>query len=494
MFFKRGYTEFIFDVSDVLITWPSDLTCPIDREALRLCLVSRTWFRYETGNISKEACFQLLSKQFSRDAAVFEDAWTHVSHALRPNDEMVALIKELKASSPKARVYGAINISAPDYEYFRSRTDMDWSIFDAVFTSHELGIRMPHPGFLKRTLETAAQKGTKLNYEDTVFVGHDIDEVVNAMTFGMHGIEFVDFPAARRELRNLVGDPVKRGWAYLRANAGNLPCGANRPGVSIMENFGQLLLLEATGDRSLVSLPTEPPRHWNYFQGEGILTYKDFPDDLDTTSLALVTLKPPKEHVHSVMDEMLTYLTEDGLPWTYFDREMLRLDPVVFVNVLHLFYTHGRGHELPGTLDFVHRMLKNRAYMDGTRYYFRECVLYFISRLLATSDDAHLHEMLEDLLRERVTELIGAPADSIALAFRIVTCASLGIRNEIDMRSLLPLQEEDGGWEIGWIYRYGVSGMKIGSRGYTTAMAIKAIEELDKLRARDGSSKQSRSD
>ena len=48
------------------------------------------------------------------------------------------------------------------------------------------------------------------------------------------------------------------------------------------------------------------------------------------------------------------------------------------------------------------------------------------------------------------------------------------------------MQCEDGGWEIGYIYRYGISGMKIGSRGYTTAMAIKAIEDLDKLRAKQG--------
>ena len=163
---------------------------------------------------------------------------------------------------------------------------------------------------------------------------------------------------------------------------------------------------------------------------------------------------------------------------------MPRLDPVVAVNVLHLFYTHGRGHELPGALDFVHSLLKNRAYIEGTRYYFRECVLYFVGRLLEASNDAHLHALLEDLLRERVEELIGAPGDAIALAFRVVTCASLGVRNEVDMRNLLPLQEEDGGWEIGWIYKYGISGMRIGSRGYTTAMAIKAIEDLDRLRAK----------
>ena len=286
MFLKRGYSDFIFDVSDVLLTWPDDITCPIDRKVLRLCLVSRTWYRYESGSISKEECFRMLSKQFSHEAAVLDKAWSHVSHTLYPNHELVVLTKEIKANNPKARVYGAFNVSAPDYEYFRSRIDLDWSIFDAVFTSHELGIRMPNPGFFKRTLEAAARKDTKIDYGDVVFVGHDTDDVVTARSFGMHGTLLTRFPEARRELRNIVGDPVKRGWEYLRANAGKLACDADRPGVSIMENFGQLLILEATGDRyvltsdfqearidpdfrTLVSL-SEPSRYWNYFQGESV--------------------------------------------------------------------------------------------------------------------------------------------------------------------------------------------------------------------------------
>ncbi|KAI1784097.1 HAD-like domain-containing protein [Ganoderma leucocontextum] len=483
MFLKLGYTDFVFDVSDVLITWPPDLTCPIDRKVLRSYLVTRTWFQYESGKISKEECLQRLATKFSHEPVNIDNAWRHVTAALRPNEEMVALIKEIRETTGgKARIFGTFNVSRPDYEFFRSRVDVDWSIFDAVFASHELDIRLPNPGFFKRVL---AKEEWKIEPHDTVFVGHDSDDVVTARSFGMHGVLLADFKEARRELRNIVGDPVKRGWEYLRANAGKLACDADRPGVSIMENFGQLLILEATGDRSLVQL-TEPPRYWNYFQGKGILTHEKFPDDLDTTSLGLVTLKPSKEHCNSLMDEMLTLLTEDGLPYTYFDRDMPRLDPVVAVNVLHLFYTHGRGHELPGALEFVHSLLQNRAYIDGTRYYFRECVLYFIARLLEASDDRHLHETLEDLLRERVQELIGAPGDAIALAFRVATCASVGVRNEIDMRNLLPMQCEDGGWEIGYIYRYGISGMKVGSRGYTTAMAIKAIEELDKLRAKQG--------
>ncbi|KAH9929520.1 HAD-like domain-containing protein [Epithele typhae] len=475
---KRGYKDYVFDLSDVLATWPKDLTCPIDRKALRACLVSRNWFEHESGHTSRAECFAALGAQFNTDPAVLEAAWAYVTAQLKPDAEMLALVRELRAH-PGVRVFGAFNVPREDYAAFRAAGGDAWDALDGVFASHELGIRMPHPGFFRRVFEDA---NAGLAARDTVYVGHDADDVVTAKSFGAHGILLADFKAARRELRNLVGDPVKRGWEYLRANAGKLACDADRPGVSIMENFGQLLILEATGDRrvssellcvhvsddrrrSLVTLK-EPERYWNYFQGKGILTHENFPDDLDTTSLGLVTMKPPKEHVHSIMDEMLTLLSDDGLPYTYFDRECPRLDPVVAINVLHLFYTHGRGHELPGALASVHRMLLHRAYFDGTRYYFRECFLFFVARLLeAAPGDAHLQGTLRELLVDRVRELVGAPGDAIALAFRVVTCASLGVRNEMDMRALLPLQEEDGGWEIGWIYRYGISGMKIGSRG-----------------------------
>ena len=247
MILKRGHTDFFFDVSDVLITWPTDLTCPIDRKVLRSYLVTRTWFEYEEDQISKEECLQRLTKQFSHDPASISGAWAHVTNALRPNREMVALIQELrKTSGGKARIFGTFNVSRPDYEFFRSRTDVDWSIFDTVFTSHELGIRLPKLGFFKRVL---AKEELKINPHNAVYIGHDSDDVVTARTFGMHGILLSDFNEARRQLRNIVGDPVARGWEYLRANAGNLPCDADRPGVSIMENFGQLLILEATGDR-----------------------------------------------------------------------------------------------------------------------------------------------------------------------------------------------------------------------------------------------------
>jgi hypothetical protein len=77
---------------------------------------------------------------------------------------------------------------------------------------------------------------------------------------------------------------------------------------------------------------------------------------------------------------------------------------------------------------------------------------------------------------ERLLERVGADGDALALGMRIFTCLSVDILDEVDLRRLLPLQCEDGGWEDGWVYKYGSSGIQIGNRGLTTAMAISAIE------------------
>jgi hypothetical protein len=122
----------------------------------------------------------------------------------------------------------------------------------------------------------------------------------------------------------------------------------------------------------------------------------------------------------------------------------------VCVNILTLFYAHGRGSELRPTLLWVREVLYHRAYLDGTRYYATaECFLYFLSLLLDRSSDEELHALLKPLLKERLQERIGASGDALALAMRILACVSVGIKNAIDLQTLLSLQCEDGGWGLG---------------------------------------------
>jgi len=164
---------------------------------------------------------------------------------------------------------------------------------------------------------------------------------------------------------------------------------------------------------------------------------------------------------------------------TYFDTERLRTDPVVALNVLRLFYSRGRGHELSRTLEWVLGVLKYRAYLEGTRYYeTAECFLFFASRLLRASTDTCLHAQLAPLLRERILERAGAAGDALALSMRVLAGMAVSVRLERELAELLPLQCEDGGWGPSWVYKYGASGVKIGNRGLTTAFALNAIAAL----------------
>jgi len=61
---------------------------------------------------------------------------------------------------------------------------------------------------------------------------------------------------------------------------------------------------------------------------------------------------------------------------------------------------------------------------------------------------------------------------------RILAGTVVGLRLELELALLLPLQCEDGGWGPGWMYKYGSSGIKIGNRGLTTALALNAISAL----------------
>ena len=160
----------------------------------------------------------------------------------------------------------------------------------------------------------------------------------------------------------------------------------------------------------------------------------------------------------------------------YFDHNRPRVDPVVCINILTFFYTYGRGIQLRKSFEWVYQVLLHRAYVDGTRYYTAEDFLFLLTRLLGCSDSPDLLD-LRPLLKERVQERIGTCGDALALAMRILTCNFVGIRDEVDLQALRQLQCEDGDWGVGWMYRY-PGGIKIGNQGYTTAMAIKAIEVM----------------
>lgn len=231
------------------------------------------------------------------------------------------------------------------------------------------------------------------------------------------------------------------------------------------------------------------------------MTSEVFPADLDTTSIGLtVSTHVDYETKMSVMDEMLTFVNKDGIIQTYFDSSRPRtgalpfpttpsfnanhtttfIDPIVCVNVLTFFHMYGRGHELAQTLSWVYSVLKHRAYVDGTLYYHGgDTFLFFLSRLLSVSP--HVFNSFAPLFRQRVFERSGAEGDAQQLAMRVIAGAAVGVKMFVDYERLVGMQEEDGAWPMGWAYKYGGSGILLGNKGWTTSLAVKAIEAFETL-------------
>ena len=234
-----------------------------------------------------------------------------------------------------------------------------------------------------------------------------------------------------------------------------------------------------------------------------MLTTANFPFDLDTTSIGLtVSNHVDHETKMGVMDEMLTYLNKDGIIQTYFDVTRPRIgklanfvlemlvayslyyltDPIVCTNVLTFFHMNGRGHELDATLDWVYSVLQHRAYLDGTLYYYgADTFLFFLSRLLSISPSVYAR--FAPLFAERCLERFGAEGDALGLAMRVIAGATVRVRNHVDYERLLRLQEADGSFPLGWVYKYGGADILIGNKGLTTALAVEAVKAIKTLDA-----------
>ncbi|GIJ89298.1 hypothetical protein Asppvi_008235 [Aspergillus pseudoviridinutans] len=449
------YKAIIFDLGDVFFTWHAPKDTAVLPRLFKKMLSSPTWADYERGKVSEESCYESLAEQFGVDSSEIALSLRKAQQSLVTDAAIVSLISEIRALAGHIAIYAMSNISAPDYAAVL-QTQPELGIFDGVFPSGCYGTRKPELLFYKKVLREIA-----VPPDQVIFIDDQLENVVSAQSTGMHGIVYTG---------------AQRGREFLRRNVGAL-YSISETGQVIRENFSQLLILEATGDKSLVNLEYQQGS-WNFFQGEPPSTSEAFPDDVDTTSIALMILPADDDTVNSVLDEISEVVSDEGIVNTYFDKGRQRIDPAVCVNVLRLFYTYGRGADLPLTLQWVYDVLEHRAHLHGTRYYpSPEVFLYFVSQLCRFSKKVPTLQLLEKLLTDRLKERIQVKADSLALALRILACLSVGISQvEVDVRELLAMQSEDGSWEPGAFYRFGSTKMNVGNRGLTTALAIRAVE------------------
>ena len=276
----RQHNTLILDLGDVLFRWSPKTNTPVPPRQLKEILSSLTWFEYERGRISQSECYSRVSEEFHIDVDVIAEAFKQARESLRPNVEFIELVRELRREARgHLTVLALSNISLPDYDYIVSHSS-DWtSVFDRIFPSALVGERKPHLGCYRKVISEM-----QLEPQTTVFVDDKLDNVASARSLGMHGIVFDNQENVFRQLRNIFGDPVRRGMDYLRKHAGKLES-VTDSGAVFEENFTQLFIYELTNDRCVPTLDvvspvadqrtldrtliktSECPRTWNFFRG-----------------------------------------------------------------------------------------------------------------------------------------------------------------------------------------------------------------------------------
>jgi len=210
---------------------------------LKSLLSSTVWREYERGRVSEDECYRLIAEKFTLDEGEFRQAILGVRESLNPDDAFIRFVRELQSEANGGlRIFAMSNISAPDYVVTRGKL-ADWSVFERVFTSADAGMRKPELSFYKFVLDEI-----KAEPSSVTFIDDNIENVLAARSLGIHAIVFDDAKRVRQTLRYVVGDPVSRGLAFLKERAGRLESESSL-GHNVAENFTQLLIFEATGNK-----------------------------------------------------------------------------------------------------------------------------------------------------------------------------------------------------------------------------------------------------
>lgn len=221
--------------------------------------------------------------------------------------------------------------------------------------------------------------------------------------------------------------------------------------------------------------------------------HERLPADADCTAVGLSVLlrggaSGPRirKTAHKALDKILNNVTEAGVVETYFDPTGERagiVDAVVCCNVLFLAHQLNRGPEARATLEYVHRVLVEESFLDGTRYYHSpDTFLYFLGRLVHCFP-ADTEELLREPLEAAIRKRLGLSAHTVDVAQRALLCAWFGIDDGGESQRLLEAREGDGCWANDALFRYGRKKVYFGSRVMATAFAATAVVEAQKRAA-----------
>ncbi|KAK4170645.1 hypothetical protein QBC36DRAFT_200990 [Triangularia setosa] len=314
------------------------------------------------------------------------------------------------------RVYAMSNIAEEHLGIVQMIPSFPWSVFDRVFTSSKAGMRKPNLCFYRHVIqETGCNPSSTLYLDDkseNICAGRLLGLRGEIVDRDQHRRAF-------NIVRNLLlEDASRRAERFLYTQAGKLDSIISMPGkddIVLKDNFAQLMIWGLTGMEDIVYLEwpdstvtgcyqepdmvepaspasisdtsssfnhsstsanhsaasTSPPSSpassspeqqlsvkqslWNYFAQKPVLTTDTFPPDIETTSIAYITI-PSTHHRHHrlahpsmVAEAMFVNRDPEGHFETYFSSDRLgRVNPEVCVSVLRFLNKFGSAGQIPG--------------------------------------------------------------------------------------------------------------------------------------------------
>lgn len=254
--------SFIFDLADVF-PWTSSPGAIIPTDTIRRMIHSTPFLDYEQDRLGENELYILLSSQFSLPASLIAEHFRSARSNRRAHGPLFLRIRHLRRIAPASRVYGAWNLSTPDWDAFLKTSPSDLlAEFDAIFRSFHTGERMSGAEFFRRLVESTGQ-----DVRRSALISTDVEHIIAATTLGMVGVHYrVDeVSELKRTLHTLACDTVADGDQWLSDHAGRM-WSTTDAGVEVKDSFNQLLTLEVTRKPHLVNLP-QPARRMHFFAG-----------------------------------------------------------------------------------------------------------------------------------------------------------------------------------------------------------------------------------
>jgi hypothetical protein len=183
------------------------------------------------------------------------------------------------------------------------------------------------------------------------------------------------------------------------------------------------------------------------------------------------------ENIDLVKNVPMVYW-EDGLEINTLSRGC-KQDAGVIANILlalEFAYAEGfsEGKEIKQAAKiYLESFLKSEDFINGTRYYSPNIVLYYASYLCEKSSD---YSDLKNLIKKRLVDTV--PQNILEQAVQLIIFDKIGeesINYKLNINDILENQNSFGGWAAAPFYSLGRKKLYFGSEALTTMFVIKAL-------------------